>query len=142
MGPDPACVRSTAAAISARSAASSVRLPAVIHPSTCCGERAPTIAPLTPGQLSVQATATAAIDPPYRDAIGCSASRRGRLRLGRGLPELRIAAAPVITRHPRNAFAAEGVGEDAGLHRAVGDDPGTVRGAPGNDVRRGLAMDQ
>ena len=52
VGPDPAWVRSSAPAISSRSAACSVRFPALIQPSTCRGERAPTIAPLTPGQPS------------------------------------------------------------------------------------------
>ena len=60
----------------------------------------------------------------------------------RRLLEFRVATAPVIGRHLLDPLAAEPIGEDAGLHRAVDDDPGAVRGAPGNDVRGRLAMDQ
>src|SRR3984893_1269736 len=84
VGPTPACVRSTALAISSRSSGARVKLPAAIHPSTCSGDRAPTIAPLTPGQLKVQAIATAETETPCRDAIGRRASRSDRLRLTNG----------------------------------------------------------
>ncbi len=79
-GPEPAPVRSIAARISARSVGSSRREAAAIQPSTCSGLRAPTIAPVTPGQASVQATATAETETPCRAAIGRSASRSARLR--------------------------------------------------------------
>lgn len=59
-GPAPAPVRAMAAAISSKSAASSSSRAASIQPSTWAGVRAPTIAPLTPGQARVHATATAA----------------------------------------------------------------------------------
>src|SRR5437867_10737691 len=58
------------------------------------------------------------------------------------LLEFSVAATPVVGRHPLNPLAAEGVGEDSGLHRAVDNDAGAMRGAPGNDVRGGLAMNQ
>src|SRR5207302_6506326 len=58
-GPDPARVLMIAAAISSTSAGVSSSVAAPIHPFTCSGVRAPTIAPVTPGQASVQATATA-----------------------------------------------------------------------------------
>ena len=57
---------------------------AVIQPSTCSASRAPTIAPVTPGHASVQATATAATDVPCASAIGTIASRSARLRERRG----------------------------------------------------------
>src|SRR5439155_19414501 len=63
-GPVPAPVRLIAPAISSRSASVSSRLAAPIQPSTCAGDRAPTIAPVTPGQASVQATAAAATVTP------------------------------------------------------------------------------
>src|SRR5207245_750621 len=62
------------------SASVSVSAAAPIQPSTCAGDRAPTIAPLTPGQASVQATATAATVAPCRCAIGRSASASARSR--------------------------------------------------------------
>src|SRR3989449_7258831 len=63
-GPVPAPVRLMAPAISSKSASVRVSAAAPIQPSTCAGDRAPTIAPLTPGQASVQATATAATVAP------------------------------------------------------------------------------
>ena len=54
---------------------------APIQPSTCCGDLAPTIAPETPGQANVHATATAEMVVLWRSAIGRSASRNARLRL-------------------------------------------------------------
>jgi hypothetical protein len=50
----------TAAAMSARSSSFSSRFAAGSQPSTCRGDRAPTMAPVTPGNPSVQATAMAA----------------------------------------------------------------------------------
>ena len=57
---------------------------AAIQPSTCAAERAPTIAPVTPGQQMVLATAAAAIVILRRSAIGFYASRRARFRSRRG----------------------------------------------------------
>jgi hypothetical protein len=54
---------------------------APIQPSTCSRERPPTIAPVTPGQASVHATATADTLAPWRCAIGRKASRKAKLRL-------------------------------------------------------------
>ena len=79
-GPVPAPVDLMARAISSRSAAVRSRLAASIQPSTCSGERAPTIAPVTPGQLSVQAIATDETDVPCRCAMGFRASRSATLR--------------------------------------------------------------
>src|SRR5215469_16625581 len=78
--PVPAPVLSIAFAISSRSAWVNSRLPPPIQPSTCSGERAPTIAAVTPGQLSTHAIATEETDVPRRFAIGRNASRRARLR--------------------------------------------------------------
>ncbi len=58
-GPAPAPLLPTARAISSRSSRVSSRVAAPIHPSTCSGDRAPTMAPVTPGQARVQAIATA-----------------------------------------------------------------------------------
>src|SRR5258708_38203717 len=63
-GPAPASVWRIAAAISSRSSVASVIHAASIQPSTCSGVRAPTIAPVTPGHASVQATAIADTDVP------------------------------------------------------------------------------
>src|SRR5712692_5513496 len=79
-GPLPAPVRSRAAATSSRSASVNSKSAAGSHPSICEGRRAPTIAPVTPGQASVQATATAPTLVPWRWAIGPSAAARPRLR--------------------------------------------------------------
>jgi hypothetical protein len=73
-----------ARAISSRSSRVSSSVAAPIHPSTCSGERAPTIAPVTPGHARVQAIATALTVVSCRRAIGRSASRSDKLRLKRG----------------------------------------------------------
>jgi L-asparagine transporter-like permease len=52
-----------------------VSVAAPSQPSTCDGERAPTIAPVTPGQVSVQAMATDDTVVLCRFAIGISALR-------------------------------------------------------------------
>jgi len=70
--------------MSARSSSARVSVAPPIQPSTCSGERAPTIAPLTPGQRVTQATATAATVAPCRAAMGRRASRSDRLRLSSG----------------------------------------------------------
>ena len=57
---------------------------AAIQPSTWAAERAPTIAPVTPGQQRVHATATAATVIPCRSAIGFKASRSARFRSSLG----------------------------------------------------------
>src|SRR5579859_4668169 len=59
-GPLPASSASIALAIFAMSSAESWSEAASIQPSTCCGLRAPTMAPVTPGHASVHATAAAA----------------------------------------------------------------------------------
>ena len=51
-----------------------------IQPSTCSGERAPTIAPLTPGHDNTQAMAIALTVVSWRAAIGFSASRNAMFR--------------------------------------------------------------
>src|SRR5262249_16673924 len=81
LGPPPAPVRPIATASSAKSACDSSSRAASIQPSTCAGERAPTMAPVTSGQASVQATATDAVLVPRRAAMGFMASARARLRL-------------------------------------------------------------
>jgi hypothetical protein len=48
-----------APASSSRSSSVSIKSPATNHSATYCGARAPTIAPVTPGQAKVQAMATA-----------------------------------------------------------------------------------
>src|ERR1700694_6237954 len=59
VGPSPAPVRTMASEISCKSAVVSSSDAAPIQPSTCCGERPPTMAPVTPGHASTQAIATA-----------------------------------------------------------------------------------
>src|SRR3954471_18843240 len=61
VGPAPAPERSIASVMACRSVESSVSVAAGTHPSTWLGDRAPTMAPVTPGQLSTQAMATAAM---------------------------------------------------------------------------------
>src|SRR3954471_16602665 len=61
VGPDPTPSLSIEAAISSRSRVLSSRVAASIQPSICAGDLAPTIAPVTPGQVRVHATAIAAI---------------------------------------------------------------------------------
>src|SRR5665647_750062 len=73
-----------ATAISSRSSSVSSTDALSIHPSTCSGERAPTMAPLTPGQRVTQATATAATVAPRRAPMGRRASRSDRLRPSSG----------------------------------------------------------
>src|ERR1019366_2153953 len=79
-GPEPAAVCRRAPAIAARSDTSRSSDPAAIQPSTCSGLRAPTMAPVTPGDARVQATATADTVTPWRSAMGRSASRSAMLR--------------------------------------------------------------
>ncbi len=83
-GADPAPVARAVAAISSRSTALDSSSAVPIQPSTCSGARAPTIAPLTPGQASVQATATEATVVPRGSAMGRRASRSDRLRVNSG----------------------------------------------------------
>jgi hypothetical protein len=96
-----------AAAISSRS--SSVELeragrdPAV----DLSGERAPTIAPVTPSQASVQATATAPTPTPCRRATGTSASR-SEVELEQRRAELLVLAAPVVVGESGDALGGEG----------------------------------
>ena len=71
-------------AIASRSSAASSSEAPPIQPSTCSAERAPTMAPVTPGQASVQATASAETVASCRRAIGRNASRSARLRPNRG----------------------------------------------------------
>jgi EamA-like transporter family len=71
----------TTAAMSDRSPSFSSRVAAGSHPSTWWGLRAPTIAPVTPGTASVQATATAAGVTPCRSAT--RAQRFGQGQVGR-----------------------------------------------------------
>src|SRR5690606_7854490 len=58
-GPDPAPVWRIAFSISSRSASLRMSVAAAIQPSTCSGERAPTIAAVTCGHAHVHATAIA-----------------------------------------------------------------------------------
>ena len=84
-GPSPAPVRSMTAAISPGSSRVSRSEAAGSQPLTWPGLRAPAIAPLTPGQASVQPTATAAWVTPCRLAIGrrASATRKIPVKAGR-----------------------------------------------------------
>ena len=128
-GPAPAPVLSMAAAIAARSSASSLTLAAASQPSTCSGERAPTMAAVI-GQHSVHATAIAATDTP------CFAGDRPQRVAQREIPRqpvrlvLRSPPPPVVLREMRHAVGGERVGEEPRLHRAVDDHAGAVGGAP------------
>jgi hypothetical protein len=84
VGPVPAPVRTIAVAISSRSTAVNSRLAAAIQPFTCWGERAPTMAPVTPGQAITHASATADTVVLWRCAIGRRASLKAKLRLRLG----------------------------------------------------------
>src|SRR5688572_27526841 len=84
VGPLPAPVLSIAFAISSRSSDVSSSVAPPIHPSTCAAERAPTIAAVSPGHARSQAIATAETVPPWRFAIGLSASRSDRFFSRRG----------------------------------------------------------
>src|SRR6266404_9426509 len=75
VGPDPTPSLSIVAANSSRSPEVRVSVAASIQPSTCAGDLAPTIAPVTPGHVRVHATATADTLVLCRSAIGFSASR-------------------------------------------------------------------
>src|SRR5258706_4811399 len=57
VGPDPTPSLSIVAAISSRSPELRVSVAASIQPSTCDGDLAPTIAPVTPGHIGAQAEA-------------------------------------------------------------------------------------
>src|SRR6266550_5572642 len=70
VGPDPTPSLSIVAAISSRSPELRMSVAASIHPSTCDGDLAPTIAPVTPGQVRVHATAMADTLALCRSAIG------------------------------------------------------------------------
>src|ERR1700722_11251007 len=50
--------------------------------------------------------------------------------------------APVIFGKSRDVLPAERVGQQAGLHRAVTDDPGAMPGAPGDFTGGGSARNQ
>ena len=80
VGPAPAPVRAIAEAISSRSAGVSSRVVAGIQPSICAGERAPTIAAVTPGQASVQATATAdtVVPPGFSQGLAAQLQQAGK----------------------------------------------------------------
>src|SRR5205085_6420959 len=80
IGPEPAPVSATARAMSAMSEADSSTAAAPIHPSTCSGLRAPTMAADTPGQASTHATASSGRLHPTRSAMRRSRSTRARLR--------------------------------------------------------------
>ena len=116
---------------------------APIQPSTCSGLRAPTMAPVTPGQASVQAMAIEDTDVSWRFAIGPSASRRQQIPPQSRLLELGRAAPPVIVGERRHAVGREGVRQQAGLHRAVADHAG-VDGSrtTGSWSLAGRAVDQ
>ena len=129
-GPVPAPLLLTAAAISVRSLSSRTRSAAASQPSTCCGLRAPTIAPLTPGKARVQATATAPRLTPSRSATGRSPSNQGQVPGQAVAGEVAAAAAPVALVQVRRPLRGEGPGQQARAHRAVDDDPGAVRRAP------------
>ena len=79
---------------------SSVIAAAPIQPSTCSGVRAPTIAPVTPGQASVQAMATA--------TTMCRAARRSAAarRAGRGSGASSAPGTPASARRQSSAASA------------------------------------
>ncbi len=142
IGPSPAPVALRAAAISARSASVSSSEAAGSQPSTCSGDRAPTIAPDTPGTVRVQAAATGPTPTPCRSAIGRSASTRARLRASpspekSGLRERQSSGA-----QGGGALRGERPGEQAGGHRRVDDHAGPVRRGPRDDVAGGVAVQQ
>src|ERR1700744_2853214 len=100
------------------------------------------MAPVMPGNESVQATATAPGVTPCRPATGRRALARARLAdragsaksgwLARQSPAGRLAA----------RWGGERAGEQAGGHRAVDDHPGLVLACPEQHVIGGIAVDQ
>ena len=111
------------------------------QPSTC-GSCAPTIAPLTPGQATTQATATAETVARWRLAIGLRASRRARLRDRAGSVKLARVPAPVVEGHLAHSPGREGVGQDARGHGAVAEHARAVRRSPGDHLGGGAAGQQ
>src|ERR1700687_227668 len=111
--------------MSSRSCGVSTIEAAPIQPSTCAGLRAPTMAPVTPGQASVHAMAIAATPVPRRCATGFSASTRA-LAAQPPAGEIGRARAPIVRRQRCRALGGELAGEQARLHRAVDDDAGLV----------------
>src|SRR5579859_4331993 len=120
------------APIAAISDAESDRLAASIQPSTWRGLRAPTIAPVTPGHASVQATATAATLVWRRSAMPRIASATARFRASAGALKLSF--------RDRQSLAGSAA-QQAGLHRAIDDHTGPMRGAPGQFRRSDIAPD-
>jgi len=74
-------------------------------------------------------------DRPKRVAQGQVPREAGRLVLGRPAP-------PVVGRQRRHPLLREPVGEEARLHRAVDDNAGAVRGAPGDLGSGHVAADE
>jgi hypothetical protein len=139
-GPVPAPVARMAAAISARSSCFSSRCAAGSQPSTWRGDRAPAMAPVTPGKESVQATAMAAGVTPWRSAIGRRADDRARLARRAG--EVGVAVPPVARIQAGSPFDAEGAGEQAGGHGAVDDHAGFVLVRPQEHIVGRVTVDQ
>ena len=78
VGPDPAAESVSADLMAARSSLVRFRSTASTHPRSWSGRRPPTMAALTPGQLSVHATATAETVVLWDSATSPIASRRER----------------------------------------------------------------
>jgi hypothetical protein len=108
VGAPPAPVRTMAPEISCKSAAVNSREAAPIQPSTCSRERPPTIAPVTPGQASVHATATADTLAPRNWAQGVA---QGQIAAQVRLIEIRRTPAPIIFGKFRDVLPAKRVGQ-------------------------------
>ena len=118
-------------AISSRSAGDNRTSAAPIHPSTCAADLAPTMAPVTAGHASTQAMAISPIEHPCRSATGREPVAEREVGGEPGRRELRAAVAVVVGRKRGEARRREPVRQEARLHRAVGDHPDAVGGAPG-----------
>ena len=141
-GPVPASVTRTAAAMSARSSSFSSRVAAGSQPSTCPGRRAPTIAPVTSGNDSVHATATAGGITPCRSATGRSAPARARLCDSARPVKSGSPARQSPGSRPGCPLGGERPGEQARGHRAVDDHPGLVLAGPQQHIIGRVPVDQ
>ena len=114
-------------------------MPAATVSWICFGLRAPAIALVIAGSRSAQASTSCATLMPRRAAIGRRPSTSCRFFDELRLLEERVAAAPVVGAERGGAFPGERAGQQAGLHRAVGDDADAVGRAPRQDLGLDLA---